>query len=451
MSTQTTSIADTGAQPGRLCTEEIQKAIDLAADAGGIAYVPPGEWISGTLRLHSGVTLHLHPAAVLKASGDIKDFPAMQRRGTAMTDQAHHFIVAEDAEDVVITGGGTLDGNGFAFWNEPEAGRKWYRAKKPRVHPMLEFRRCRRLRLENVRIANSPGWTVHPYCCDEVTLRGVTVENYLFGPNTDGFDINGCRDVFVSDCKLTCGDDPIVIKATKDARSSERILINNCVVRTQCIGVQLGQETESDIRQVTVSNCVMHDCDRMFGIGIWAGGTVEDVTVTNCTGSTPDDMPLARPIHIEVKQHVGWDVPLGKIRNVQISNFVARTKGRLILVAQDGTALENVSLRDVQLRYTGLADADKLSPPDGATGSTQYANQNLQARRQNAAVVVENAENFRLEGLHITWPDEPELPYAVVWARHVHGGVIDAPLASPTGGQEQAMLLDDVDVEFRGG
>lgn len=449
MSTQITSIADTGAQPGRLCTKEIQKAIDLAAEAGGIAYVPPGEWISGTLRLHSGVTLNLHPAAVLKASGDIADFPAMQRRGTAMTDQAHHFIVAEDAEDVVITGGGTLDGNGFAFWNEPEPGRQWYRAKKPRVHPMLEFRRCRRLRLENVRIANSPGWTVHPYCCDEVTLRGVTVENYLFGPNTDGFDINGCRDVFVSDCKLTCGDDPIVIKATKDARSSERILINNCVVRTQCIGVQLGQETESDIRQVTVSNCVMHECDRMFGIGIWAGGTVEDVTVTNCTGSTPDDMPLARPIHIEVKQHVGWDVPLGKIRNVQISNFVARTKGRLILVAQDGTALENVSLRDIQLRYTGLADADKLSPPDGATGSTQYANQNLQARRQNAAVVVENAENFRLEGLHITWPEQPELPYAVMWARHVHGGVIDAPLAAPTGGQQEAFVLDDVDVEFR--
>jgi polygalacturonase len=449
MSAETTSIVNTGARPGELCTCEIQQAIDRAAEAGGVAYVPPGEWISGTLHLRSGVTLHLHPAAVLKASGDIGDFPEMPRRGTSKSDQSRHFLFAEEAENVTITGGGTLDGNGFAFWNDPAPDSKWYRAKKPRVHPMLEFRRCRRLRLENVRIANSPGWTVHPYCCDEVTLRGVTVDNYLYGPNTDGFDINGCRDVFVSDCKLTCGDDPIVIKATAGARSSERILVDNCVVKTNCIGVQLGQETESHIRQVTVSNCVMHDCDRMFGIGVWAGGLVEDVTVTGCVGNTPSDMPLARPIHVEVKQHVGWDVPLGRIRNVSISNFVARTRGRLILVAQDGTELENVALRDIQLRYEGLADADALSPPDGATGSSQYANQNLEARRQNAAVVVENARNFRLEGLHVTWPDEPELPYAVLWARHVHGGVIDAPLAAPCGRQEP-FLLDDVDVEFRG-
>ncbi len=440
-----TSILEHGAVPDAPATDAIQAAIDQAADAGGgTVVIPDGTWTAGTIHIKSGVTLHVRPNAVLLGSPRIEEYPVDEARPD-FQGQRHHFLVAHEAENVTITGGGVIDGNGPAFWHEPAAGSDWYRARKPRVSPMIEIRNCRRVVLDSITVRNSPGWTIHPFCCDDVTIRNVRVENHLHGPNTDGIDINGCRDVFISDCKLTCGDDAIIIKATKDARSTERVLVTNCTMRTNCIGVGIGQETESHVRQVAVSNCVMRHCHRMIAFGIWAGGRVEDVTVTNCVGDTHETYPLARPIQLEVKQHLGWDVPLGTMRNIQISNILARTAGRVLLTAQDGTMLENVVLRNINLVFDALEDADQLSPPDGATGSGQYANRNLEARRQNAAVVVENMKDFVLDGLQVSWPDPAPIPYAALWARNVRGGLLNVPLARACGGAETAVQLDAVE------
>jgi polygalacturonase len=439
------SILEHGAVPDAPATAAIQAAIDQAAQAGGgTVVIPDGTWTAGTIHIKSGVTLHVRPNAVLLGSPRIEDYPADDARPD-FQGQRHHFLVAHQAENITITGGGVIDGNGPAFWHEPAEGSDWYRARKPRVSPMIEIRNCRRVVLDSITVRNSPGWTIHPFCCDDVTIRNVRVENHLHGPNTDGIDINGCRDVFISDCKLTCGDDAIIIKATQDARSTERVLVTNCSVTTNCIGVGIGQETESHIRQIAVSNCVMRHCHRMIAMGIWAGGLIEDVTVTNCVGDTHETYPLARPIQLEVKQHVGWDVPLGTLRNIQISNILARTSGRVLLTAQDGTLLENVVLRNINLVFDALEDADQLSPPDGATGSSQYANRNLEARRQNAAVVAENMKDFVLDGLQVTWPEQAPIPYAALWARNVRGGLLNVPLARGCGGAQRAIRLDAVD------
>jgi polygalacturonase len=462
MSGQAYSIADFGAKPNILCTQAIQAAVDKAhADGGGTVLVPDGVWITGMITLKSGITLLVRPAAVLRGSTNIEDYPAVERAShaafhqdlsntqkVAPTSKRHHMLFAENADHITITGGGTLDGSGPAFWEPPIAPSKWSRAKHPRVSPMLEFRHCHYLTMDNIRVVNSPGWTIHPYCCDRTILRGVTIENDLFGPNTDGIDVNGCRDMSITDCHITCGDDAIILKATPDARSTERVAVSNCIVTTNCIGIGIGQETESDIRQVAVSNCVFTKCHRMFTIGVWSGGTVEDVVVSNCVGDTLDNFSLARPIQMEVKQHIGWDVPLGKIRNVQVSNFLARTCGRILLTAQEGTTLDNVVLRDINLVYADLEDPEALSPATGTQGSNQYANRNLEARRQRAAVVVENARDFVMDGLYIHWPENPagRPPHAAVWARNVAGGLWNIPMAKASMPSADALLLHNVDV-----
>lgn len=445
--TSSVSITDTGATKDSLCTAAIQAAIDRAAENQGTVFVPAGRFISGMLELRSGITLMLHPDAILQASGDMQDFPE-RGRNVPFQNQRHHFILAENCRNVTICGGGTLDGNGPAFWEPQTAPDTWIKAKRPRVSPMLEFRYCQNLTLDNVKIVNSPGWTVHPYCCDNVTLRNVSLDNNLYGPNTDGFDINGCHDVTISDCRLSCGDDGIIIKATKNARSSERIAISNCIVRSNCIGIGLGQETESNIRQVTVSNCVVYQSNRIFSIGIWGGGTVEDVLVQGLVGDTLCKPNLSRVIHLEVKQHVGWDVPLGKMRNIMISNVISRGAGRCLIGAQKGTTIDDVVMRDIRMDFSHLEDADVLSPADGATGSSQYFNQNLEARRQNAAVVLENLRRFALDGLHVTWPEEAEtIPYNLVWASSVQDAVLQAPFAQGYAGAEKFVINNSHNVK----
>jgi hypothetical protein len=280
----------------------------------------------------------------------------------------------------------------------------------------------------------------------------------MFGPNTDGFDINGCRDVQISNCLLACGDDAIILKATPQARSTERVAISNCICSSNCIAIGIGQETESDIRQIAVSNCICYRSHRMFAIGIWDGGTVEDVTVTGLTGDTLCDSRLARPIQMEVKQleTLPQTRPLGTIRNVNISNVVARTRGRILITAQEGATLEHISLRDVRLQYVGLEDAEALSPRDGRSGSSQYANRNPEARRQNAAVVLENVRGFDAGDLAIHWPKpaaapaaegkpgaERPPPYRVLWARHVQNSRLAAPMAAASSDKIDAIFAED--------
>jgi hypothetical protein len=449
------SITDYGATAGRLCTEAIQKAIDaVAGQGGGTVLFPAGTWVSGTVHVKSGVTLHLVPSAVLRGSTDIADYtvvPWQKNEG----ERHHCFIVIDDREDVLITGGGTIEGNGFAFWDKPapEAAYPWYRAREPRVNPMIHVAHSRRITFDNIRISDSPGWTVHLYCCDGVIMRGVTVDDYLYGPNTDGFDINGCRDVFVSDCRLTCGDDAIIIKATPEGRSCERIMISNCRVESNCIGIGIGQETLSDVRQVTVSNCIATGCHRMFAIGMWEGGIVEDVTVCGLVGDTltRDDITLARPIQLEAKQHATRGGGHCTLRNVQISNVVARTKGRILMTAQGGMWLENVMLRDIRLSIVGMEDPELLSPATGTEGSSQYANRNLEARKQRAAVVVENARGLVVDGLYIDWPRENATgkPFAGIWARGIRGGYLNIPLVNglDDGGRRVVVADSDCRIE----
>ncbi|MEY4003787.1 MAG: hypothetical protein RIT07_1829, partial [Bacteroidota bacterium] len=58
------------------------------------------------------------------------------------------------------------------------------------------------------------------------------LDNHDFGPNNDGLDINGCRDLVVANCRIRGCDDNIIIKATPDARSSERITVSNCILKS---------------------------------------------------------------------------------------------------------------------------------------------------------------------------------------------------------------------------
>ena len=70
------NITDYGAQSGgRLCTKEIQSAIDACFLAGGgEVVIPEGDFFTGGLRLRSNVTLHLLKNAHLVGSIDPEDY-----------------------------------------------------------------------------------------------------------------------------------------------------------------------------------------------------------------------------------------------------------------------------------------------------------------------------------------------------------------------------------------
>lgn len=454
-----------------LCTEAIQQAIDRAAEqGGGVVSISNGVYVAGTLWLKSRVTLWISPGATLLASGDLADYPRLAM-GHNKDRQPYHFIIAQDVHDVTITGGGTIDGNGPCFWHpQPEPG-KWIREKQQRPSPMVDFRNCCDVRMSDILLTNSPGWTCHLHDCDRTQIRGVKIINNLYGPNTDGFDITGCHDLTLSDCIVETGDDAIVLKTLPDSRDNRHITVTNCVLRTNCVALKLGcNESFQDMRQITFSNCVVHASTRAVGLYTVEGGTLEDITISNIVCDTCVPFILNRPIHIDARKR-SENSRVGRIRNVQISNFVARTDGRILITSADGTTIENLVLRDVRLTYPRLDDP---RPTGAGAGSSQFSNHSPEARVAAAAVVVDGVKNLRIEGLEIDWPDASEpMPeewahpernghgssagqsfseagssegFAAVWCRRVQGGRIETSLLRSSDGSTP--VLDQKDSEL---
>lgn len=406
----------------------IQHALDHAQ--GHPVVIPPGTWVITTIQLPSGSTLELSRGSVLKVHPILQDYPKilLNEQTTDNGDrQPYSLITAKNAQDIVISGQGTIDGDGFAFWDPPmielaKAGidverycdehnlppvyrnpkHPWWRERKTgRVSPLLDFNNCQQICIQNVTIRNSPGWTVHLNSCDDVRLNRITLKNHLFGPNSDGFDINGCHDVIISDCDLTCGDDAIIIKAMSDARSCERIAINNCILASNCAAFGIGAETVFPIRDISVSNCVVRQALRAVQIEMWEAGIVENVSIVGLTGTTNCPIPLQRAIYLDVQHFNRTDGALGKMRNILISNIALTTRGRIVATAADGTTIDGLTLRDIHLTMPTIEDASVTVPK---FRSNQMSNSSPHTRAVNAGLVCDNVRNLVVENLNITWP-----------------------------------------------
>ena len=103
-------------------TGSIQKAIDKCnSNGGGIVYIPAGTFITGTVYLKSNVNLHLESGASLNGSSNMSDYAPFERPGFGPSNYGVLFTLK--AENVSITGQGTIDGNEDAFFT-------WDTAKK---------------------------------------------------------------------------------------------------------------------------------------------------------------------------------------------------------------------------------------------------------------------------------------------------------------------------------
>lgn len=418
-------------------TQAFQLAIDSAAEDSddGIVTVPPGEYLICMLRLRSRVTLHLCPGAVLKACPDLDLYPQLSR-GHNKDRQPYHLIYAEDCDDICISGQGVIHGNGPEFWSGlvyPDMA--WIKAKPRRISPLVEIRNCRNVVLKDFSILDAPGWTIHSYNCDHVRIEGVTINNHMYGPNTDGIDVNGCRYVFISNCRIHGCDDNIILKATNDARACEYITITNCVLESNCAAIGLGAETASSIRFVTVSNCSVINSIRMIQIILWDGGVVEHIAFTNITGRAMTPIGTDRAIHFDIQNYDQTnkrELPPGQngiLRHVQVSNVTCETRGRILLTARDGALMENITLRDIQLVYPEIEDPAITVPK---SRSSQLSNFNPEARVARAAVVVDNITNLVLENVAAVWPENPGVPMHGLWARKIRNGRVNSPGLTPS-------------------
>ena len=235
----------------------LQRAIDaVSAAGGGRVVVPAGVHKSGSLQLKSGVELHLEKGAVILGPPDGRDYalsPDCRKRPG--------FIQACEADDIAITGEGSIEIDGYQFFDTSSAdlwGQFFHPYEGPRPE-MLQLHRCRRIRLEGVTFRNSPLWSMHLRLCDDISFENVKVLSDLRFINSDGVDFDGCRRVTVRNCKFVNGDDCIVLRAVVDPGMTEPVvtedvLVENCELETACQAIRIGCPSDDVIRNATFRN-----------------------------------------------------------------------------------------------------------------------------------------------------------------------------------------------------
>ena len=84
-------------------------------NGGGRVYVPAGTFITGTFHLKSNVNLYLESGAVLLGSPALQDYESYTKEGYGKN--YYGILYTADAENVSITGPGTIDGNNKVFFD----------------------------------------------------------------------------------------------------------------------------------------------------------------------------------------------------------------------------------------------------------------------------------------------------------------------------------------------
>jgi polygalacturonase len=363
-------------------TAAIQSAIEACAKAGGgTVYLPAGRYLTGTIQLRSHVTFEIGPGAVILGSEDPADYPLRDNPWGIGRQSISSLIYAADAEDITISGRGTIDGQGRVWWK-----RQWLAAPKtgmPKPATPADFEEIKKLAngrpqligivrskhvvIERVHLINSPSWTIHPLFCEFVRVDGVTIENPVPSPNTDGINPESCRNVQIMNCRIDVGDDCVTLKSginevgRKMGKPEENIAITNCVMLKGHGGVTIGSEMSGGVRNVVVSNCVFQGTD--VGIRVKSqrgrGAVVEGLSVSNIV---MQDVLSAFTI---TTFYMGSDKPgdvfpvnegTPRFRDFMLSNITARgskTAGQITGLKE--MPVENITFSNVHVEaQTGL-------------------------------------------------------------------------------------------------
>ncbi len=276
-------------------TKAIQKAIDEAAKKGGIVTFEKGIYLTGALFLKSNVHLRVDEGVTLTGSQDESEYPRLPTRVAGIEmEWLAALINVNDAKNVKISGGGTIDGNGKKWWDKYWALRKEYEPKGLRWASDYDAERVRLMvisrssdvTVENMSLKRSGFWTVQVLYSEFVTTDGLKISDNG-GSSTDGVDIDSSRYVLIQNCDIDNNDDDICLKAGRDFdglrvnRPTEYIFIRDNLIRRGGGVISFGSETSGGIRHVVALNNQGIGTKEgvRFKSARTRGGFVEDVLV----------------------------------------------------------------------------------------------------------------------------------------------------------------------------
>lgn len=357
-------------------TEAIQKVIDMAAsNGGGVVVIPKGVYLSGSLFFKPGTHLSVEKDGRLKGSNAITHYKIVKTRLEGQTINYFAALINADGVDgFTITGPGTIDGDGWKYWDE-----FWLRRKVNPNCTNLEALRPRlvyisnsnNIEVSNVRLVNSGFWTNHLYRCNKVKFLNdyiwAATDGYPKGPSTDAIDLDVCNDVLISGCYMNVNDDAVCLKGgkgtfvDKDPNNGGNtcVLVENCKFGKTNAGITFGSEAW-DCSNVILRNCEFDGTNNMilFKMRPDTPQVYRDVLVENISGNVKTGFNVSAWTQFYNKLERD-DMPVSRVDNITVRNVSLKTaKGFYRNDASDDYVTSNFNFSNI------VADGEKFSLPE---------------------------------------------------------------------------------------
>ncbi len=383
-------------------TPAINRAIEaVAAAGGGTLLFPAGTYICFTIHLRSNVDLYLSRGCTILAAASPKPGETTGYNGGAYDpaepnapwepyqDYGHNhwrnsLFYGENLSDFSILGPGLIHGAGLAHGSHNTSNSAArgnypvYSAEQPGVgNKTFALKNCRNVVLRDLSILKGGHFAVLATGVDNLTL-----DNLLVDTDRDGFDIDCCRNVRVSNCTVNSPwDDAICPKSSYALgyqRSTDNVTIANCFVTgTYILGtvidgtwkkfpddargvprngrIKCGTESNGGFRNIAIANCV---CEGSKGISLETsdGALLEDIAISNITLRDTADAPLFLRLNRRNRGPKETMRP-GTLRRVLISNLVSHNSASTtasLLSGIPSNLIEDVKLADCYFGHRGL-------------------------------------------------------------------------------------------------
>jgi polygalacturonase len=474
------SIVDFGAiGDGRtLNTEAFAAAIEaVSKKGGGRVIVPRGIWLTGPVQLKSNINLHTEAGALVRFSTDFDHYPLVDTYFEGLsTFRCASPINGRTLENIAITGEGVFDGSGDAWrfvkkskmtsvqWKKliasggvlNEKGDIWYPSaqslrgaemsdsnvptfKTKEEHEAIrDFLRpvllslidCKKVLIDGPTFQNSPAWCLHPFQCEDVTIRNISVRNPWYSQNGDGLDLESCKNVVLYNSTFDVGDDAICIKSGKGREGRDRgvptenVIVKNCTVYHGHGGFTVGSEMSGGVKNIHVTGCnfMGTDVGLRFKSTRGRGGVVQNIYISNIlmtdipaepllfnlyySGNSPvpeGDEPV---LTAEQKAELLASIPpiteeTPSFRDIYIKDVVCRGAGRAALLQ----GLPEMNLLNIHMENIKILDAQEGLYCLDADG-IQMKNVTIETH-SGPAVLLQNAKNIDIAGLSFTENSAP--------------------------------------------
>lgn len=452
-------------------TGAINRAIEAAAvSGGGTVRFPAGTYLSFSIRLKNNITLYLDHGATLVAAdpagGQGKyDLPEPNEWDMYQDFGHSHWqnslIWGIGLQNVAILGPGLIDGRGLTR-RSPRPRRplqpgdtpvslaginKNARPESPlgedapaqsmdgMGNKAISLKLCRNVIIRDISILNGGHFAILATGVDNLTIDNLKVDT-----NRDGFDIDACNNVRISNCSVNSpNDDAIVLKSSYAlgyAKATENVTITNCLVSGYDIGslldgtfkrnvkmapdrdgptgrVKLGTESNGGFKNITISNIVFDHC-RGLALETVDGGPLEDVSISNITMRDVKNSPIFLRLGKRMRGPAG--TPVGRLQRVNISNVVvynADPRYASIIAGLPGHDIEDVKLSNIRI-YTqggGTKEQAALVPEER---ETNYPEPSMFGDTPAYGFFIRHAKGIELNNVEVSYLKEDQRPAFVL-------------------------------------